>query len=50
MAVFAQAVRPDFNNDVADVVIYSRYSSIGQNDQSIDGQIDACMSLSLIHI
>lgn len=43
MAVFAQAVRPDFNDDVADVVIYSRYSSIGQNDQSIDGQIEACM-------
>lgn len=42
MSVFAQAVRPDFNDDVADVVIYSRYSSIGQNDQSIDGQIEAC--------
>lgn len=43
MAVFAQAVRPDFNDDVADVVIYSRYSSLGQNDQSIDGQIEACV-------
>lgn len=30
MSVFAQAVQPDFNDDVADVVIYSRYSSIGQ--------------------
>ena len=43
MSVFAQAVQPAFTDDVADVVIYSRYSSIGQNDQSIDGQIDACM-------
>lgn len=36
-------LHPDFDNDVADVVIYSRYSSAGQNDQSIDGQISACM-------
>lgn len=36
-------MHPDFDNDVADVVIYSRYSSAGQNDQSIDGQISACM-------
>ncbi len=38
----AHAVAPVFDNDVADVIIYSRYSSAGQNDQSIDGQIDAC--------
>ena len=37
------AVQPDFDDNVADVIIYSRYSSAGQNDQSIDGQIDACM-------
>lgn len=43
MSLAAQAVSPDFDDNVADVVIYSRYSSIGQNDQSIDGQIDACM-------
>ena len=36
------AVSPDFDRDVADVVIYSRYSYSGQNDQSIDGQIEAC--------
>ena len=43
MSLAAQAVSPDFADNVADVVIYSRYSSIGQNDQSIDGQLDACM-------
>lgn len=43
MSLAAQSVLPDFDDNVADVVIYSRYSSIGQNDQSIDGQIDACM-------
>lgn len=43
MSLAAQVVSPDFDDDVADVIIYSRYSSAGQNDQSIDGQIDACM-------
>lgn len=43
MPVSAYAVHPEFDDDVADVIIYSRYSSAGQNDQSIDGQIDACM-------
>lgn len=43
MAKAARAVAPDFDNDVADVVIYARYSSAGQNEQSIDGQIEGCM-------
>ena len=28
--------------NLANVVIYARYSSAGQNDQSIDGQLAKC--------
>lgn len=34
--------RPVFDTIVADVVIYARYSSAAQNDQSIDGQLAKC--------
>ena len=30
------------NLNLANVVIYARYSSAGQNDQSIDGQLAKC--------
>lgn len=46
MPASARAVMPDYDDDVADVIIYSRYSSAGQNDQSIDGQIEACMQFA----
>jgi site-specific DNA recombinase len=39
MPAYASVI-PD--HDVSDVVIYARYSSASQNEQSIDGQIDAC--------
>lgn len=31
-----------YNADKIDVVVYARYSSAGQNDQSIDGQVKKC--------
>ena len=31
-----------YNADKIDVVVYARYSSAGQNDQSIDGQVQKC--------
>lgn len=34
--------RPAFDANIADVVIYARYSSAAQNDQSIDGQLAKC--------
>lgn len=46
MPATSAAIMPDYDSDVADVIIYSRYSSAGQNDQSIDGQIDACMKFA----
>lgn len=32
----------DHGLNLANVVIYARYSSAGQNDQSIDGQLAKC--------
>ena len=32
----------DHGLNLVNVVIYARYSSVGQNDQSIDGQLAKC--------
>lgn len=39
----------DYDRDIADVVIYARYSSAHQNDQSIEGQIHHCMDYADRH-
>lgn len=36
-------------NDIANAVIYARYSSVGQNDQSIDGQLAKCHEYAQQH-